>query len=122
MSILKLTETNERTIAHEELKEAIRLKCANCYGAMAFANALGGSRTDAWYLCHAYTLKQLLDEANSIGLNLSGLKSAIDNMPIEESLYYKRATGIMTEQDSRLRFVNGKKENNNEINNIRKVF
>jgi hypothetical protein len=107
MSILKIKEERlvvERVISAEELKEAISIKCANCYAAMSFANALGGSRTDAWYLCRAYTLKQLLDEASSIGLNLSGLKSAIDDIPIEESLYYKRATGEMDEQEFRAAF------------------
>ena|SRR5581483_10121330 len=107
MSILKIKEEkviNERTISTEDLKKAICLKCANCYAAMSFANALGGSRTDAWYLCHAYTLKQLLDEAKSLNLDLTGLKSAIDNKPVEETLYYKRATGIMTEQEFKAAF------------------
>ena len=102
MSILTYFET--RTISHKELKEAIRLKCANCYAAMSFANALGGSRTDAWYLCHTYTLKQLLDEADSIDLDLSDLKSAIDNIPVKESLYYKQAMGLMTEEEFRAAF------------------
>lgn len=107
MSILKIKEEkviNERTISTEDLKKAICLKCANCYAAMQFANILGGSRTDAWYLCHAYTLKQLVDEANSLGVDLKGLKSSIDNIPIEDSLYYKRAMDLMTEQEFRAAF------------------
>jgi hypothetical protein len=85
MSILKIT--TERLISHEDLKEAISLKCANCYAAMKFANVLGGSKTDAWYLCHAYTLKQLLDEANSLGLDLSDVRSAVDNTAKPHSVH-----------------------------------
>ena len=101
MTILK---NNEKTISHDDLKKAISLKCANCYGAMSFANALGGSRTNAWYLCHAYTLKQLLDEANSIGLDLSDVKSAIDHKLVKETLYYKRTSGEMTEREFQAAF------------------
>jgi hypothetical protein len=102
MSILKIEET--RTISKEDLIKAISLKCANCYAAMSFANALGGSRTDAWYLCHAYTLKQLVDEADSLGVDLSDVKSAIDHIPVKESLYYKRAMKLMTEQEFKAAF------------------
>lgn len=43
MSILKITEpARTREISVKSLKEAICLKCANCYRAMSFANALGG--------------------------------------------------------------------------------
>lgn len=107
MSILKIKEEkviNERTISTDDLKKAISLKCANCYAAMQFANILGGSRTDAWHLCHAHTLKELVDEANSLGVDLSDVKSAIDNIPVKDSLYYKRAMGIMTEQEFKAAF------------------
>lgn len=102
MSILKIT--TERVISIEKLKKAISLKCANCYAAMEFANALGGSKTDEWILCHSFTLKQLLEEANSQGVDLSDVKSSIDDIPVKDSLYYKRATGDMTEQEFRAAF------------------
>lgn len=102
MSILKIAE--ERVISTDKLKKAISLKCANCYGAMSMCNALGGMATDEWILCHAYTLKQLLDEANSLGLDLSDVKSSIDDKPVKETLYYKRATGEMTEQEFQTAF------------------
>lgn len=102
MSILKIKE--DRVISVKELKQAICLKCANCYGAMSFANALGGSKTDAWYLCHTHTLKELLAEANELKLDLSGLKCAVEEQPIEETLYYKRAAGLMTEQEFKQAF------------------
>lgn len=102
MSILNIQES--KIISVKDLKEAICLKCANCYGAMSFANALGGSRTDAWFLCHTYTLKQLLEEARQQNLDLSGLKCAVENQPIEETLYYKRASGLITEQEFKTAF------------------
>ena len=88
----------------EGLKKAISLKCANCYAAMSFANLLGGTMSEAWYLCHNYTLKQLLDEANAQGVDLSDVKSSIDDIPVKDSLYYKRATGEMTEQEFKAAF------------------
>lgn len=105
MTILKMTEpARERDIGVQALKEAICLKCANCYVAMSFANVLGGTPSDAWYLCHAYPLKALLAEARERGLDLSGLKAAVDGIPIEQSLYYKRATGAMTEDEFQAAF------------------
>jgi hypothetical protein len=71
---------------------------------MSFANAIGGSRTDAWYLCHNYTLKELVDEADSYSVDLSDVKSSIDNIPVKESLYYKRAMGLITEQEFKAAF------------------
>lgn len=100
MSILKA----ERTISHDSLKKAISLRCANCFAAMQFANILGGTQTDAWYLCHTYTLRQLVDEANSLGLDLSEVKSSIDDKPVKETLYYKRAMDLITEQEFRAAF------------------
>ncbi len=109
MSILAIKEESHRVISHKELKQAICLKCANCYGAMSFANALGGSKTDAWYLCHEYTLKQLLEEAKSLNLDLGGLKCAVEDTPIEETLYYKRAAGLITEQEFKIEFAKWQK-------------
>ena len=92
-------------ISVEALKEAISLKCANCYGAMAFANALCGGRTDAWLLCHTYPLEKLLEEAEARNLDLSDLKSAIDDVPVQETLYYKRAKNLITESEFRAAFA-----------------
>ena len=87
------------TASEKDLLEAIHLKCANCYGAMSMVNALGGIRTNTWMLCHTYTLKRLLDEAEVLGLDLSQLKTAVHNTPVTESMYYKRAKGIVTESE-----------------------
>ncbi len=86
------------------VKNAICLKCAPCYGAMAFANALGGSKSDAWDLCHSFTLKQILDEAKEQNLDLTGLKCAVENIPIEETFYYKQAMGLVTDEEFRILF------------------
>jgi hypothetical protein len=94
MSILDRTELKSRKIALDSLREAIRLRTANCYAAMSFANALGGMRTDAWTLCHNHTLKELLAEAEAQQLDLDELKSAIDDIPVKQTLYYRRAAEI----------------------------
>ncbi len=93
------------------LKEAISLKSANCYGALAFANALGGSPTLAWILCHAYTLKQMLAEVTRRNLDLTGVLSSVDNTPVQETMYFRRAAGTMTEDEFQAAFTRWK---NNE--------
>lgn len=98
-SILDVKVEVNRTISVESLKQAICLKCANCYGAMSFANAIGGSKTDAWALCHAYELKQLLEEAEAQGLDLGDARAAVTNEPVRETLYYRRATGELSEAE-----------------------
>lgn len=85
----------------EDVKKAICLKCAPCYGAMSFCNVLGGSRSNAWDLCHSFTLKQLLDEAKEQNIELRGLVCAVENIPIEDTFYYKQAMGLVTEQEFR---------------------
>jgi hypothetical protein len=92
----------------EDVKEAIRLKCANCYGALAMCNRLGGTATKAWDLCHSYSLKDLLEHAKEANIDLKGIKAAVDNTPIEDSLYYKRATGIFTEEEFQTEFCKWK--------------
>lgn len=51
----------EKPYSDAAVLEAIRLKSSNCYGALSFANALGGSRSDAWDLCYTVPLKGLID-------------------------------------------------------------
>jgi hypothetical protein len=92
------------------LIKAIRLKCENCYGAMSFANALGGYPSPQWILCHSYSLKDLLEEAKNRKLDLSQISTEIDPiLPIIQTLYYKRATGEMTEKEFRREFSKWKR-------------
>src|SRR4051812_28514094 len=100
----KYVPTTLKTASPDDLRDAVRLKCANCYGALSMANALGGSHTPGWDLCHVYPLKEILAEATERGVSLAGLKSAVDNKPVEETLYYRRATGAMTEQEFQTEF------------------
>lgn len=93
-----------KPVSVDALKKAICLKCANCYGAMAFANALGGTQTDAWYLCHNYTLEQILEEAEKVNVNLDELVCAVEPQPVKESLYYKRAKKLITEAEFKKEF------------------
>lgn len=86
------------------VKEAISLKCANCWGALQFANTLGGSSTPAWKLAHAYTLRELLNHAAEQKIGLEGLESAVDGAPVQQTLYFLRATGAMTEVEFQAAF------------------
>ncbi len=89
----------EKRISVESLKEAIRLRCAMCYTAMSFANEIGGSRTDAWDLCHKHSLKELLEEADAQGLDLDGIRAAIDDVPVKDTLLYRNARGLVPKDE-----------------------
>lgn len=88
----------------EDVKEAIRLRCANCWGALSFANSIGGTLTGAWKLAHGHTLEALLDHAREAGISLEGLQAAVEEQPIERTMYYRRATGEITEEQFRAEF------------------
>lgn len=94
-----MTLSVETLVSDKDLTEAIQLKCSPCYGAMSFANALGGSKTIPWTLCHSQTLETLLDEADARGISLEGIVCSVEKQPIKETLYYKRAKRLMTEQE-----------------------
>jgi hypothetical protein len=82
-----------------DILTAISLKSAPCYGALSMCNALGGTQDVPWHLCHTYTLKDILDEAKARGLDLSGLKCAVEEIPVTESFYYKYAVGEYTKDE-----------------------
>jgi hypothetical protein len=87
------------TPKQEAVREAIRLKSANCWGALSMANALGGSKTEAWDLAHTYPLKDLIAHARENNILTADLKAAVDETPVEQSLYFRRATGELTEDE-----------------------
>ena len=91
--------TLEQEITDKDLTKAISLKCANCYGALSFANALGGSQDVPWQLCHKYPLKDLLEEAEQRKIDLTNVNAAVEVIPVQETMYYKRAKGIITEEE-----------------------
>lgn len=89
----------EREVHNKDLIEAISLKCSNLYGAMAFANALGGSKTTSWELCYKYPLYDLIAEAEDRRIDLSIVDTAVEVQPVMDSMYYKRAKGLVTESE-----------------------
>lgn len=89
----------EVEITDKDLTKAISLKCANCYGALSFANALGGYQNIPWKLCHKYPLKDLIDEAERRNIDLSKVNADVEVMPVIDTMYYKRAKGLITEDE-----------------------
>lgn len=94
----------ETPVTNKDLIEAIQLKCSPCYAAMAMCNALGGSVTVPWTLCHSQTLKTLVDEANTRLVSLDGVECSVEKQPIKETMYYKRAMGLITEDEFQAAF------------------
>jgi hypothetical protein len=89
----------EKKIPVAALKEAISLRCAMCYTVMSIANQIGGSRTDAWLLCHSHSLKELLEEADALGLDLDDVKASIDDIPVKDTLLYRNARGLVSKDE-----------------------
>ena len=56
------TNTNSKP-TNELLLEAIKLKLNKNYHKYAKANKSGGKQSQKWWLCHMYSLKELLKEA-----------------------------------------------------------
>lgn len=100
----KYVPTTLETAKPEDIKDAIHLKSANCWCALSIANALGGTPSPGWDLAHAIPLKRLIEVAKERNIDLAGLKSAVDGIPVEESLYFRRAAGTMTEEEFRKAF------------------
>ena len=102
---------NINDVKDRHLIEAIRTSCENCWGALQMCNALGGDRDEKWAALHTFTRKQLVEEANRRGINLTDVKLEIDpkGTPVTESMYYKRSMGVMTEAEFQKAFREWKK-------------
>lgn len=87
------------TVTDAELKTAISYKCSNCYAAMAMGNRIVGGRDNVLALCLSTTLASMLEEATERGIDVASLHCAVGEQPVKDSLYYKRATGEMTERE-----------------------
>jgi hypothetical protein len=90
------------------LQKAICLKCDNCYAALALANLISGQRDEEWELCHSHSLSKLLEMAKSLGIDLNGLQTPVGHVPVVDSLYYKRVTKAITEEEFRAAFLSWK--------------
>lgn len=88
-----------KEVRDKDLIEAISLKCSNCYGALSFANSIGGVQTSAWKLCHTYPLYDLIAEAEDRSIDLSTVNTAVEVQPVMDSMYYQRAKKLVTEEE-----------------------
>ncbi len=73
--IMKIARETEPT--NSNIIEAIRIRTAECFGAMNLANTFGGTETDEWYLIRHYTIEQLKGEAQKRGIAPIGEHNAI---------------------------------------------
>jgi len=81
--------TTVKPVTDAILVQAIRTLINGCFPAMRFANAVAGLPSEKWEVLHSFTPKQLLDEAAERGVKLEGLRSDVDDRPIEESRVYQ---------------------------------
>lgn len=76
-------------VSDADLLHAIELRCSECFGAMNFANALGGSKSVPWELVRTYSFLDLVDKAIERGLDVMGIKAAVDHRPIQDTTIWK---------------------------------
>jgi hypothetical protein len=86
----------EQTIrpTDSELTEAIAIRCSECFTAMLFANAFGGIETMPWKIIKAYKLLDMIQEAETRGIDLTKVTVAVGEEPkqmVVETARYKNA-------------------------------
>ena len=62
---------------------------SECFTALCFANAFGGSRSDKWDVIFNYKVDQVFSEAKRRNLQLAGLKAAVGEGTIESRAWAK---------------------------------
>lgn len=72
----------KNTFSVESLTKAVTILGSECFGAMRFANSLGGIQSDEWKILHNNKWEDILTEAKSAGINLEDLKCAVTNTPL----------------------------------------
>jgi hypothetical protein len=92
-----------RSITIEALQKALCIKCDNAYATLAKVNM--NNYRDEWWLCHTYSLAELIQMAEVQGINFGELFTVTDKIPVRNSLYYKRATKAITEAEFRSAFM-----------------
>ena len=91
-----MKQVNISQVADHILQQAIMLKCSNYYDGLAIANMRGGtpSLTDRWTVARTYNLVDLITEAIiHRKLDMTGWKTAVDEMLVCESKPYVEALG-----------------------------
>lgn len=82
--------TITQPVSDKHLLEAISLRISGCFGAMSVANALGGSPSVPWALARKHGLDELVADALDRGLDVRGIKAAVDGTPFMETPAYLR--------------------------------
>ena len=94
----------ERTTTHSitdaDVKKALSLRCAICFGALQLCRALGrADEPNEWWLANNYTIKQLIEEADRRGLDLSDVETDVEHQPLRLNMRYRLARGEITERE-----------------------
>lgn len=70
------------TPTNDQLKEAIEIRCAECFPTLDFVNEFCGYETVPWKLVRKFTLSELLQEAYDRLLPVEKWKAAVTGQPI----------------------------------------
>lgn len=102
--MLKLNPPEQPVYTDGDLLKAIEILSAECYGAMSFANALGGEATIPWQILRNNSWTEIVNEAVARGLDVSHLKCAVTGTPVMWSATFLYASGQITDAQRKKRF------------------
>jgi hypothetical protein len=90
-----------RAVSDEAIVAAIAIKANACYGALAICRGLSsaGFDDDEWWLARNYSLRDLVQEADGRGLDLSNAVTSVERTPITSAMKYRHAKGEVSDAD-----------------------
>lgn len=94
----------------EDVKKALEILGAECFGAMGVCNSLGGEQSPEWEILNANSWNDIVKEALERQIDLSTLKCAVTNTPLLASATIQYALGNITEKQRKARFFHEVKE------------
>jgi len=88
----------KRPITDAQLKQAIALRCSDCFPAMNIANALGGYPSAEWEIVRSFSLVDMVQEAKIRSIDLSALEAAVCGGLVVETVIYKKAEEVLLKE------------------------
>ena len=88
----------------EDVKKAIEIIGAECFGALQMCNVIGGMRTPEWELIHNNSWSDIIMEGKKVGLDFDTMKCSVTDTPLMWSGYIQEALGLISIQERRIMY------------------
>lgn len=104
LASLKLVSPPAPVISDDDVRKAVEIICAECFGAMSFVNAIGGMQTTEWQIIHNNTWAEVYAEAKRRNLPFEEMKCAVTDTPLTHSATFQYMAGNITKEEKSRRF------------------